>query len=106
VDPKTTVDGVVVRFKERLAKKYHVHTLILFGSHARGEGDEWSDYDFIIVSPDFHGVPFLQRRRGLVTLRESGISFDFFCYTPEEYQAKVQEVGIVREAAKTGVRPI
>jgi predicted nucleotidyltransferase len=100
----TTIDGVVARFKQRLALKYQVHTLILFGSRIRGEGDEWSDYDFIIVSPDFRGVSFLQRRRGLVALREPGVSFDFFCYTPEEYQAKVQELGIVREAAKTGVR--
>lgn len=104
--PKTTVDWVVARFKERLTKKYQVHTLILFGSHARGEGDEWSDYDFIIVSPDFRGVPFLQRRRGLAAVREPGISFDFLCYTPDEYQAKLQQVGIVREAAETGVRLI
>lgn len=42
----------------------------------------------------------------MVALRESGGSFDFFCYTPEEYQVKVQQVGIVREAGETGIRLI
>ena len=103
---KRTINGVVARFKERLTQKYQVHALILFGSRARGEGDEWSDYDFIIVSPDFRGVPFLQRRRGMVAIRERGVSFDFLCYTPDEYQAKVQQVGIIREALETGIKLI
>lgn len=30
-----------------------VTRLILFGSHARGEADEWSDIDVVVVSPDF-----------------------------------------------------
>jgi len=42
----------------------------------------------------------------MVALREPGVSFDFLCYTPEEYQAKVQQLGIVREAVETGVRLI
>jgi hypothetical protein len=106
VGDKTSIDGVVARFTERLTQKHQVDVLILFGSRARGEGDEWSDYDFIIVSPDFLGVPFLQRRRGMVALREPGVSFDFLCYTPEEYQTKVQQVGIVREAVETGLKLI
>jgi len=103
---KTTIDGVVARFRERLTQTHRVEVLILYGSRAQGEGDKWSDYDFIIVSPDFSGIPFLQRRRGMVALREPGVSFDFLCYTPEEYQAKVQQLGIVREAVETGVRLI
>jgi len=27
----------------------------LFGSHARGEADEWSDIDLVVISPDLDG---------------------------------------------------
>jgi predicted nucleotidyltransferase len=27
--------------------------VILFGSHARGEADQWSDVDLAVISPDF-----------------------------------------------------
>lgn len=30
-----------------IKKKYHCHTLILYGSHARGEATKRSDYDII-----------------------------------------------------------
>jgi predicted nucleotidyltransferase len=30
-----------------------VQQAILFGSHARGAADEWSDVDLAVVSPDF-----------------------------------------------------
>jgi predicted nucleotidyltransferase len=28
---------------------------VLFGSHARGDADEWSDIDLIVISPDLDG---------------------------------------------------
>ena len=33
-----------------------VEGVILFGSHARGEANEGSDIDLLIVSPDFEGL--------------------------------------------------
>jgi hypothetical protein len=30
-------------------------------------------------------------------------SFDILCYTPEEFERKKREIGIVREAVKEGV---
>ncbi len=36
-----------------LRPKVRVDQVILFGSHARGEADEWSDVDLAVISPDF-----------------------------------------------------
>jgi predicted nucleotidyltransferase len=30
-----------------------VDQAVLFGSHARGRADEWSDVDLAVISPDF-----------------------------------------------------
>lgn len=100
----TAVDGVVRRLKERLSERFQIEALILFGSRASGGGDEWSDYHFIIVSPDFEGVPFIDRGKLLLPLRDKGVAYDFLCYTPDEFSRLSSEMTFVREAARSGVR--
>ena len=104
MDRTTAIDGVVERLKARIGERLRVEALILFGSRAVGGGDGWSDYDFIVVSPDFEGVPFLERGRLLFPLREMGVSYDFLCYTPSEFERLSSEITLVREAARTGAR--
>jgi predicted nucleotidyltransferase len=98
-----TVDGVVERLRTRLLQRLRVEALILFGSRVEGEADEWSDYDFIVVSPDFEGIPFIERGRLMFPLRERGVSYDFLCYTPAEFEALRPEPTIVKDAAERGV---
>jgi predicted nucleotidyltransferase len=38
---------------EYLLQKIRIDQAVLFGSHARGEADEWSDVDLAVISPDF-----------------------------------------------------
>lgn len=83
-----------------------VAALIWFGSRAAGRGNGWSDYDFIVVSPEFEGVRFLSRASKLEALREPRIAYDFLCYTPEEFAQMVNRITIVREAVRTGIRLI
>jgi len=36
-----------------LLRKIRIDQAVLFGSHARGEADRWSDVDVAVISPDF-----------------------------------------------------
>ena len=96
-------DEVLSRLRERLAREMRLEALILFGSRARGAAAGDSDYDLVVVSPDFDGVPFLQRGRLLLACREPGRSYDFLCYTPREFEELANQATLVREAAETGV---
>jgi len=104
VDKSETVDGVVERLKARLPGCLRVEALILFGSRAEGNADEWSDYDFVVVSRDFEGIPFLDRGRLMFPLRERGASYDFLCYTPQEYRELASRPTVVKEASDRGIR--
>ena len=99
-----TIDGVVERLKARLPGRLRVEALILFGSRAEGNADEWSDYDFVVVSPDFEGLPLLDRGRLMFPLRERVASYDFLCYTPQEYRALASRLTLVKEASERGIR--
>jgi len=76
----------------------------LFGSRARGDHLRNSDYDVILVSTDFEGMFFTRR---------SALMYDFWnhwpiqieplCYTPEEFEAKKKQIGIVSQAVREGI---
>ncbi len=81
--------------------------LILFGSRARGDELVDSDYDLIVISERFSGIPFPRRAVEVwrVLLR-SGVlgDFEFLCYTPREFERKAREIGVVSLAAREGVK--
>jgi hypothetical protein len=97
------VDGVVEEFARRLRQRYPLSALILFGSRAEGRAAVDSDYDFVVVSPDFAGVPFLKRLPDLYELWHADVGVDVLCYTPAEFEALRSEPTMVKVAAERGV---
>ena len=69
----------------------------LFGSRARGDHLEDSDWDVMLIAPDFAAMPFPQR--GTYILENSALRrVDLLCYTPGEIKERAGEIGIVTEA--------
>ena len=68
-----------------LLKKGGATKAILFGSYARGDADEYSDLDLIIIAESQR--PFLERGDDFVDLwKESPIgAIDVLVYTPKEF---------------------
>lgn len=97
-------DTKITGFLRRVKKKYSIKQAIFFGSRARGENLKNSDYDIILVSADFRDIFFTKR---------SALMYDFWqhwpiqieplCYTPEEFETKKNQIGIVSEAIKEGI---
>jgi hypothetical protein len=97
-------DSRIADFLQKVREKYNIKQAIFFGSRARGEHLKDSDYDIILVSEDFRGIFFSHR---------SALMYDFWqhwpleieplCYTPEEFEAKKKQIGIVSEAIKEGM---
>lgn len=44
---------LVRRTVEYLRQRVRVDQVVLFGSHARGDADKWSDIDLAVISSDF-----------------------------------------------------
>ena len=49
----TGTEEIIRRAVERLRQEIRVDQAILFGSHAQGDADAWSDVDLAVISPDF-----------------------------------------------------
>ncbi len=80
-----------------------VERAIVFGSHARGEADEWSDLDLLIVAES--DLPFLDRFRAFRALYDVyPHAIELLVYTPEEFAQMVgAENPFVEQVLKDGV---
>jgi len=68
---------------------YDPEKIILFGSAARGDADEYSDIDLIVVKETDRR--FIQRLVDISAFISPYISVDVFVYTPGEIEAMVED---------------
>jgi predicted nucleotidyltransferase len=72
--------------KQRLAPHLgRARLAIVFGSVARGDADEWSDLDLVIVADTAR--PFLERYLDFESLYDVWPRLDLLIYTPDEFAA-------------------
>ena len=88
---------------KKIQKEYEVRKMLLFGSRARGDYFLDSDVDIIIISPQFEGVFFTQRMANISEKWEGKVDIEPLCYTPEEFERKKKQIGIVKQAVKEGI---
>ena len=75
---------------------------ILFGSRARGDFWEHSDWDVVLVSEDFQGLSFSERM--IFVIRHITVSgVEAFCYTPEQFEKGRDTFTVIGEAWREGV---
>ena len=103
MDGKTDYEKVRA-FAKRLRKDYSDAEVILFGSRARGDALEESDFDIIAVSRAFEGTNFFRRIENMYDYWREKEPLEVFCYTPEEFEAKRAQIGTVKTALETAVK--
>ncbi|MEK6937531.1 MAG: nucleotidyltransferase domain-containing protein [Nanoarchaeota archaeon] len=102
MDQKTA--KIVNSFAKIAKEEYPDCQVYLFGSRAKGTARKDSDYDFILVSKEFKKQNFLDRyAKAYFLKRNIPAAMDILCYTPEEFNKKKKEIGIVQEAVKEGI---
>jgi len=71
-------------------RRYRPERVYLFGSWARGEEDDLSDLDVVVIKRT--SSPFFDRLREVLDLLPPGTSgIDVLVYTPEEFEAMRRE---------------
>jgi predicted nucleotidyltransferase len=84
-----------------LLQAYDPERIILFGSHARGQADEHSDYDIIVIKRTERS--FLERLQDMVPYL---VAFDrpaeILVYTPDEFE-RMGEYGLGWIARQEGI---
>lgn len=100
MDKKT--NQIAKKFASKIKKKFRIQKILLFGSRAKGDHFINSDFDFIIVSEDFSKLDFMKRMSEMLKYWNEKQDLEALCYTPIEFKKKSKEIGIVKEAVRTG----
>lgn len=85
-------DAALAEIVRRLIAAYQPERIYLFGSIARGDADENSDYDLMVVVPD--DAPPERRDSGLAysVLRGTGMAADVLVWTRSRFDRRAHVV--------------
>ena len=87
-------------------QKLNIEKALLFGSAARGEADENSDIDLIVISDDFKKMALIDRLVFLSKLRGQKFinwPMDILGYTSDEFEKLSQISSMFKEAKRDGM---
>jgi len=98
---KENIENIINRFIETIKKDISVDQVYLFGSYAKGTPNEYSDIDLAIVSKDFEGIRFFDRKRLLKYLIEINTDIELHPFKTEDFDS---DDPFVEEIIKTGIR--
>ncbi|MBS3061600.1 MAG: nucleotidyltransferase domain-containing protein [Candidatus Diapherotrites archaeon] len=106
VGKKIRISEPVQKLVARIKQRFLPAQIILFGSRARGEERNDSDWDILIISNQFEGITFRNRIDQILQLSTEPIGQDIepFCYTPKEIEQRKTQLGIVKTALDTGTK--
>ena len=79
---------------DRIVNKFHPRRVILFGSHATGQSRPHSDID-LFIEMESELTPARRSQAVAEALGEDDWMFDIIVYTPEEFQATKQIIGML-----------
>ena len=100
------------RYVERVSDRYPVQRALLGGARvddsrgAPAQRERGPEYVVVLVSEGFDGVPWLERVHQCGSLWdafEMGARANVHCYTPAEFERKVEQLPLVRMVAQRGL---
>src|SRR3712207_225271 len=112
--PRSTLFPYTTLFRsvQRVGDRWPVQRALLGGARVadlRGAGpqrERGPEFVVVLVSDFFDGVPWLERVYvcgSLWDAYEMGGPADVHCYTPAEFERKVDQLPLVRETAERGL---
>jgi predicted nucleotidyltransferase len=90
-------------FIRAIKEKFSPQVILLFGSRSRDDALRESDYDVLIVSDRFEGVPFTDRLTPIHRLWTLFEGLDCLVLTPAEYARAREGISLIRLIAEEGV---
>ena len=95
------IEENIRRFVTEVQSQYDVQAIYLFGSHASGEANEWSDIDLLVISPDFTRDRFESQVALLILASRIDTRLEPHPLPPEDFNVNNQ---LAYEVQRAGVR--
>ncbi len=102
----------LARYAQRVGDRWRLDAAIVGGARVDDsrrvmpQRERGPEYVVLLVSGGFDGIPWLERVYQAASLwdaAEMGAPAEVHCYTPAEFERKLQSLAVVRWAAERGV---
>ena len=98
---KENVETIIRSFLEAIQNEIHVDGVYLFGSYAKGTPSKYSDIDLAIVSRDFEGIRFFDRKRLIKYIVKVNTDIQLHPFKTDNFTT---DDPFVEEIIRTGIR--
>lgn len=88
-------EGVIRRMVDRIVSGFHPESVVLFGSHARGEAGPDSDVDLAVIFPALEGRRHDMAVKIRGALQGMGVPKDIVVLTRRDYEDQKDFVGTI-----------
>jgi predicted nucleotidyltransferase len=89
-DPILESDSCLAEIVRRLVETFHPIRIYLFGSKARGEGGQDSDYDLMVLVNDEENAPQIRRgKKAYEALRGTGVAADVLVWSLRSFDSRL-----------------
>jgi len=95
------LNKILSRFIQLVSSEINLRKVYLFGSYAKGKPHEYSDIDLALVSDDFEGSRFFDKRKTNKFLLKTTTDLQIHPYRPEDF---TEDDPFVAEILRTGIR--
>ena len=82
---------------------FQIQDAILFGSHASGKANQWSDIDLALVSYEFEGIRFTDKNKIRKITIAVSTDLEVWPFNPKDFTPSDP---LVKEILDTGIRVI
>lgn len=90
IDAMLQSDSCLAEIVRRLVETFQPARIYLFGSKARGEGGQDSDYDLMVLVTDEEASPPIRRsRKAYEALRGTGIAADVLVWSVRSFDSRI-----------------
>jgi len=101
IDRSQEIFEVIAKYQDKLVRELKPKRVILFGSFARGDFNEGSGVDLIVIGDWQQG--FLDRIKVLLDMNEFGLPLEPIGYTEQEFEQMTNEGNqFITEVITTG----
>lgn len=98
---KTDIMNIVNKFISLVSDEFPLRTVYLFGSYANGNAKEYSDVDLAVVSDNFEGSRFFDKKKLNKYILKSSIDLEIHPFRTEDFS---EENPFVKEILRTGLK--
>ena len=100
---KKNLNDLISQLVKLISSEIRIKGVYLFGSYAKGNSHEYSDIDLALVSDDFEGSRFFDKKRINKYLLKTTTDFQIYPYKTEDF---TEDDPFVAEILRTGIRII